>query len=133
MNPTPFLKDSPESPRAKASLRAWKGNIPRPGSSTSRTMAFGSLAATSSISIPPDFETIIAGSPLPRSSVMPRYSSRSMSRASSIRTFLTERPAGPPASDLPRLGGTVGHLAPRHGHPVAGQDGFRLILVDFHG
>ena len=44
--------------------------MPSAGSSGSRTIAFGSFAATSSISMPPDFETIIDGSPRPRSSVI---------------------------------------------------------------
>ncbi len=53
-------------------MRAWKGNMPNDGSSGSRTIAFGSFAATSSISMPPERETIITGFEIPRSSVIPR-------------------------------------------------------------
>ena len=72
MSATPLLKLSPERPSANASLRAWNGNMPADGSTASRTIALGSFAATSSISMPPDCDAMTTGSPRERSSVMQR-------------------------------------------------------------
>ncbi len=51
-------------------------------------MASGSLAATSSISMPPAAEAMNTLRPLVRSSTMPRYSSRAMGSVSSIEQAL---------------------------------------------
>src|SRR5512141_284894 len=80
--------------------------MPNAGSTGSRTTAFGSRAATSSISMPPDFEAITIGRARDRSRVMPRYSSRSVCSASSTSTLRTTRPSGPVCgvtSVIPRI------------------------------
>ncbi len=59
-------------PMPKASLRAWNGARPNPGSSGSLRIASGCWAATSSISTPPAAEAMNTGLPAARSSTMPR-------------------------------------------------------------
>ncbi len=84
-------------PSPKASFRAWKGWNPAAGSADSLRMADGSLAATSSMSIPPWAEAMKTGRPVARSTRIARYISLAPARSipCSIRSRRTTRPSGP--------------------------------------
>ena len=58
-------------PMPNASLRAWNGASPKPGSKASLRISSGVLAATSSISMPPAADAMKTGLPCTRSSTMP--------------------------------------------------------------
>src|SRR3569832_439433 len=65
------------------------------GSTNSFKMFSGCLAATSSISTPPSDDAITTTRPAPRSTTMPKYSSRAMSTPCSISRRFTIFPPGP--------------------------------------
>jgi hypothetical protein len=97
MKGTAFASVHAGRPSAKASLRAWKGWKPAPTCTPSMTMALGSLAATSSMSIPPCAEAMKTGASRERSTTIARYISREPARSMpcSTRTRRTIRPSGP--------------------------------------
>ena len=97
MKATALGRSAPGSPRPKASLRAWKGWKPTAGSTTSFRIALGSLAATSSISMPPWAEAMNTGREVARSRTMARYISREPCRSMpcSMSRRRTTRPSGP--------------------------------------
>ncbi len=111
----------PGMPIPNASLRAWNGCSPMPGSIASFRIRSGVFAATSSISMPPSADAMNVFLPVARSSTMPRYSSRSMGSVSSISSRCTTRPSGPVwcvtsvmprifSAIAPRFRGVLGHL-----------------------
>src|SRR5918993_1013315 len=94
MSAAPCLNWSPARPSPNAMRRAWNGCRPRAGCVHSRMIRSGVFSATSSMSMPPAWEAMTTCVERPRSSVIDRYSSRSMAEASSTITLRTLMPSG---------------------------------------
>ena len=98
MKATALGRSAPGRPRPKASLRAWKAWKPTAGSTPSFRIAFGSLAATSSMSMPPcdgGHEHGPAAGAVQRRSPGTSRASPARSIPCSISSRRTTRPSGP--------------------------------------